>query len=731
MRQVLSLNNEWTFYKDCASFSEKKKGEIVNLPHTWNGLDGQDGGNDYWRGTTLYEKEIELSKNNDNYLVAEGISASASFFLNGEYINHHDGGFSTINVELTPFVKEGKNILSIFVDNAVNDSVYPQTADFTFYGGIYRDIKIISFSSSYIPPSSFGSDGVDITTELKGESGYITIKVQTKGEGEVWSELLDSRGKTVTSVLGKEATITLSHPHLWNGKKDPYLYTLKVSIINKGKTEDCISHRIGFRSFYLDSQKGFFLNGESYPLRGVSMHQDRPLVGWAITNEMIEEDISLAEECGANAIRAAHYEHSQYFYDLCDEKGLFVWAEIPFITKYMKNGEENTISQMKELITECKVHPSIYTWAISNEITAGFNNDEVYENNKRLLELCHSLDSTRVVSQANAFMLDIKDKMATLSDAIGYNLYYGWYVGEIKGNKSVLDSFHEMYPGKSLSLTEFGADANILLHSSNPVKGDYSEEYQAYYHEEMCRLIDSLPYLAATYVWNMFDFAADARKEGGTKGLNTKGLVTFDRKTKKDSFYVLKAWYSDEPFVHIASKRYLDRTEEIIEVKVYSNLKKITLYINDKKIETKKGDKIFIFKVPLKGDITMRAVSGKQTDEIKINKVQEENTSYFLSGNKELSNWFIGLELKYPEGKMSILNTFGEIMAKEEGRKVVDYIFSLRPKEKAGVAGEVEMTEYMMTNVIKDVTVIEMLEKGGYKNEDISSINRLLNKIEA
>ena len=414
-----------------------------------------------------------------------------------------------------------------------------------------------------------------------------------------------------------------------------------MRLVLNGKVQDEVRQRFGVRSFSVDPKKGFFLNGRAYPLHGVSRHQDRKGLGNAITREMHEEDMQLIKELGANTIRLAHYQHDQYFYDLCDEAGMVVWAEIPYISEHMNNGRENTISQMKELIVQNYNHACIVCWGVSNEITISTKDKrDMLDNHRVLNDLCHEMDKTRLTTLACYAMCGPFNPVAHITDLVSWNLYLGWYVPGLFLNDLWMDFFHLCYPNRALGFSEYGAEGMPNLHSAHPHRGDHTEEYQAIYHEYMLRCFDRHKWLWATHVWNMYDFAADARDQGGEPGMNHKGLVTFDRKTKKDSFYIYKAWWSDEPFVHICSKRFADRTQNEIEVKVYSNQKNVSLYVNGAKLDEQEGEHIFKFRVKLNGETKVQAVAGDCIDEAVFRKVETPNPDYKLAKKKSTSaNW--------------------------------------------------------------------------------------------
>ena len=638
MREITKIMKGWEFTGPDGTTT------TVDLPHTWNARDGQDGGNDYWRGTCIYRTHFAAPQFNTAshqvWIQFDGVNASAHVVLNGSPVCNHDGGYSTFRANITELLRD-ENELTVEVDNSKNDRVYPQKADFTFYGGIYRDVSLMVVSKNHFTLDYFGGPGIRITPTVQGADASVQVTTWHDGEGEVSIELLDAAGNTVATGKGPDITLTIFNAHLWNGVKDPYLYSCKARLVVNGTVEDETTTRFGVRSFKVDPKKGFFLNGKSYPLHGVSRHQDRKGLGNAITREMHDEDMALIKEIGANTIRLAHYQHDQYFYDLCDEVGMVVWAEIPYISEHMPNGRENTISQMKELIIQNYNHPCIVCWGVSNEITISTKDKkDMLDNHRQLNDLCHEMDKTRMTTMACYAMCGPFNRSAHITDMVSWNLYLGWYVPGFILNDLWMGFFHLCFPNRPFGYSEYGAEGMPNLHSTHPHRGDHTEEYQAKYHEYMLRCFKRHPWMWATHVWNMFDFAADARDQGGEPGMNHKGLVTFDRKTKKDSFYLYKAWWSDEAFVHICSKRFVERTGSTATVKVYSNQSTVALYVNGNKVGEQTGEHVFTFKVPLNGELHIQAVAGDRTDESVIRHVDTPNPEYKLHKTKSKSaNW--------------------------------------------------------------------------------------------
>ena len=671
MRHILNINENWLFVKDTEDIA-RRDGEQVTLPHSWNAIDGQDGGNDYFRGSCLYSKTIkkaDLPEADLYYLEFRGANSSADVYVGGEKLAHHDGGYSTWRVNITEKLAEETDI-AVIVDNSANETVYPQMADFTFYGGIYRDVNLVCVNDSHFDLDYYGGPGFMITPQVSDGDAKVEVEAFVKnlkeGQKLVYT-IYDKEEQELDKIETTETKVVfeMKDVHLWNGRKDPYLYCCEVEIMEGDEVIDNVCSRFGCRSFKIDPNNGFILNGEEYPLRGVSRHQDRWGVGNALLPEHHEEDIDLICEVGATTIRLAHYQHDQYFYDLCDEKGLVIWAEIPYISKHMPTGRENTISQMKELVVQNYNHPSIVVWGLSNEISIAGSDDDLLENHRILNDMVHEMDKTRLTTIAAVSMCKMDDPYLQIPDVVSYNHYFGWYGGDTSMNGPWFDKFHEKHPNIPIGCSEYGCEA-LNWHTSDPKQGDYTEEYQAFYHEELIKQLFTRQYMWATHVWNMFDFGADARAEGGENGQNHKGLVTIDRKYKKDAFYAYKAWLSDEPFVHLCGKRYVDRVEEVTKVTVYSNLPEVELFVNGKSIGKKTAeDHFFYFDVENVGESTIVAKAGEFTDEGVIRKVDEMNMDYVLVEKGAVLNWF---DIDAPEGRFSLNDKISDIMASTRGK---------------------------------------------------------------
>ncbi|MBQ7088774.1 MAG: glycoside hydrolase family 2 protein [Clostridia bacterium] len=743
MRHIINLNENWLFAKNTADVAYRE-GVAVNLPHTWNAEDGFDGGNDYFRGSCLYVKTLnkaELPAADLYYLEFRGANSSAWVYVNGDKLAEHHGGYSTWRVNITDHITDTTEI-AVVVDNAPNETVYPQTADFTFYGGLYRDVNLICVNNAHFDLDYYGAPGIRITPIVEGKDATVEVEAYVKnlkeGQTLVYA-IYDHEEKELQKIETTDSKVTfrISDVHLWHGRKDPYLYCCEVEIVEGGEVLDNVCNRFGCRTFKIDPDNGFILNGEEYPLRGVSRHQDRFGVGNALLPEHHEEDIDLICEVGATTIRLAHYQHDQYFYDLCDERGLVIWAEIPYISRHMPDGRENTVSQMTELVAQNYNHPCIVVWGLSNEITIGGSTPDLLENHRILNDLCHSMDSTRLTTIAAVSMCKMDDPYLQIPDVVSYNHYFGWYGGETAMNGPWFDKFHATHPSIPIGCSEYGCEA-LNWHTSDPRQGDYTEEYQAYYHEELIKQLFTRKFMWATHVWNMFDFGADARNEGGENGQNHKGLMTMDRKYKKDSFYAYKAWLSDEPFVHLCGKRYIDRVEDVTKVTVYSNQPEVELFVNGESIGKKTAaDHFFYFDVPNVGESTLVAKAGELSDEGTIRKVEVFNEDYRLKEVGAILNWF---DIEEKPGRLSLNSKMSDVISTFRGKlffaKVMGKMLGGGKKgEKAKPMG-FEMTPEMMS-MMGGFTVLRLLTMAGgmmdakFTKEDLLAMNKKLSRIKA
>lgn len=720
MRKILNLNAAWKFIKEDVVNAKEivfddSKWQCVNVPHTWNAVDGANGF-DFYKGACWYRKEFlinSLEQGKRVYIEFNGSNSITDVYVNGYHMGQHRGGYSTFRFDITDVIHfDQPNMLAVKVDNTVVDDVYPQMADFTFYGGIYRDVNLIITNPVHIDTMDHGSQGVYIVQDEVNETkASLTIKAKLTNNLEVekkvrvWIDILNKEGKAVTytakEVLltaGENKTVelpaTINQPILWNGRKNPYMYEARISLTSFNDTIDEISIPFGVRYFKVDPQEGFILNGQPLRLNGVSRHQDRKDMGWTITHKEHKEDMELIKEVGATSIRLAHYQHDQFFYDLCDKEGMVVWAEIPFISIMSKTELEglNAKQQMLELIRQNFNHPSIMFWGVQNEIQIGGNRPEVRKVVRELAELTKKEDPTRLTTMANVMFVPDNDEYNFMTDIIGYNKYYGWYQGKAEDFGPWIDQFHTTNPNVCLGISEYGAEGILQYHSDEPKVKDYTEEYHALYHEKVWKTFSERPYLWSTYVWNMFDFGANIRDEGGVQGRNNKGLITYDRKIKKDAFFMYKANWSDEKVLHIASKRYVDRATDSIKVKIYTNCDEVTLYVNGKEVavQTSKDHMVVFENVMLQNGINeIRAVSKELEDTAFFNKVEEANPSYVCPESDTgsvVSNWF-----KMPED-------IGEVEIKE--LEIMDDVYSTR--SSIGELLKVPETKAVLTKYLGD-----------------------------
>ena len=792
MRQKTLFNDNWSFCKP------GEAAQNVTLPHTWNAEDGTDGGNDYYRGTCTYKKvftEPQHSADEEVWLEFEGAAMTAVISLNGQELGRHEGGYSTFRVNLTPALigengwsgmdesiglneSNGSNSLNksneskelnelvVTVDNSANDHVYPQKADFTFYGGLYRDVHMIVVPKRHFALGVDGTCGLKITPKVSEDLSNAEVLLEAFCENtpdgtEVQfriPELAESADAAEIAELAEEAanteksaavstengtvgmvqavvengcakaTVTINNVHLWDGVSDPYLYHAEVSLPDEDGG-DCVAAAFGCRQIAFKPDTGFWLNGKNVRLVGTARHQDRAGLGNALTAKEHEEDLQLILEMGANTVRLAHYQHAQYFYDLCDRYGLVAWAEIPYITQHLPNGRANTLSQMNELVRQNYNHPSIICWGLSNEITAsGGVGEDMVENHRELNDLCHQLDATRPTTMAHVFMLDPNDPFVQLPDICSYNLYYGWYLGELGQNDEFFDTFHANHPDRVIGLSEYGADANPAYQSGNPERGDWSESYQAVYHEHMLQMWAKRPYIWAMHVWNGFDFGADGREEGGKPGQNQKGLITFDRKTKKDAYYIYKAYLCQNPFVHLCGRRYVNRAEAETEVKVYSNQKKVTLLVDGQVFGEQEGEKIFRFRVPITGTHSIEAISGDCHDSMTITKVEKPDAGYRAAGQVE--NWFDKPEELMKEGYYSIMDSMATLQQNPKTAAMLNRIMEKAKASYGDVAKNIEMPEAVQRQMAK-MPLQSLLKQAGkaVTPEMVQQLNAALNQI--
>ena len=744
MREIISLNENWTL-----SFPKGDHAtEQVNLPHTWNAVDGNDGNGSYLRTTGVYTRTFVQPKQplagGRTYVEVLAAALNSTVKVNGQVATTHEGGFSIYRADITDLCHEGENELSIEVSNEDTPSMYPASADFTFYGGLYRGVNLISVPNAHFDLDYYGGPGIMVTPVPTEDGGAnFTIKSFVTNPADdltVLYSIEDCYGNEVASAVrgsaDTEVTIYVPDAQLWS-MDEPNLYTVIAKLQRNNEAVDEICANVGVRSFKVTPEEGFSINGVPTPLRGVSRHQDRVYEGNALTAEEHYEDAMLIKELGANTIRLAHYQHSQDFYDACDEIGFAVWAEIPFISVFKKgeDAHKHVIEEMKELIIQNYNHPSIMFWGISNEILIGGISQELVDTHHDLQKLCKELDPTRLTTIAHVSTTPVNGPMHHITDLESYNHYFGWYGGKMEQNGPWLDKFHADHPDICIGISEYGCEGIINWHSNTPQCKDYTEEYQALYHEHMAQVFEDRPWVWASHVWNMFDFGCAARNEGGVRGRNNKGLITMDRKTKKDSYYVYQAYWTKAPMVHIAGRRHAQRAGETTEIKVYSNQDTVVLYVNGKEVGQQTAHRVFKFDVALnEGFNTILAVAGDVKDSITLEKVAEEPAYYTLPEFNErqegVANWFkqlgsmdLAAPMEFPEGYYSIKDTMDEIAKNEEAlaiaSKAVKLATNFDIKPGVGMWDMMKkMTPESMSNMIS-----------GMPEGFIESLNAKLTKI--
>lgn len=609
-RQDILLNNDWNFR---FSHQVQKGTEVrVDLPHTWNAQDALSGKIDYKRGIGNYEKNLFIRsewKGKRLFIRFEGVNNIADVFVNRRHIGEHRGGYGAFIFEITGKVEYGKeNSILVRVNNGEQLDIMPLVGDFNFYGGIYRDVHLLITDETCISPLDYASPGVRLIQDSvshryakvraivdlsNGSSGNqeVELNVRLLDGQRVVKEGTKNVNLSGNEVMQQELTFEIDQPHLWNGRQDPFLYQAEVTLFRNGQMVDRVTQPLGLRFYRIDPDKGFFLNGKHLPLQGVCRHQDRSEVGNALRPQHHEEDVALMLEMGVNAVRLAHYPQATYFYDLMDKNGIIVWAEIPFVgpggyndkgfvdlPAFRANGKE----QLKELIRQHYNHPSICVWGLFNELTELGDNPVEYI--KELNVLAHQEDTTRPTTSASNQMGDLN----FITDAIAWNRYDGWYGGTPADLGKWLDRMHKDHPEICIAISEYGAGASIYhqqdsLVKTVPTSWWHPENWQTYYHIENWKTISSRPYVWGSFVWNMFDFGAAHRTEGDRPGINDKGLVTFDRKVRKDAFYFYKAnWNREEPMLYLTGKRDTVRTQRLQTITAFTNLSGAELFVNGK-----------------------------------------------------------------------------------------------------------------------------------------------------
>jgi beta-galactosidase len=607
----------------------------VTLPHTWNNIDGENGGN-YYRGISWYRLHYTVPAayaGRRCYLQFDGASLVTDVYVNGTYLGEHQGGYATFRFDATAALKAGSdNVIAVKVNNAYSTDIAPLNGDFTVFGGLYRNVHLIVTDNVHMRMTDYGSSGLFVRqTNVSSASANLSVTVETWNDSgtsqkvTVQTIVVDasntvvqtlSSTQTVAAHMGAQfvQTTTIAHPHLWDGQRDPYLYHVYAQVQVGSSVKDVVSVPLGIRSYSIDPNKGFFLNGHYLDLHGVNYHQDHIDEGWAVSDAQVDQDFSLMIAMGVNVIRTSHYQHSPRFYNNADTHGIVVWSEQPIIdgilttTAFTQNAEQ----QLTEMIRQNYNHPSIIFWSIANEV----GNDSATQTLLQALNtVAHAQDPDRITTLADD--TGTFDNVANHTNTVGYNRYYGWYTGSYNDWGSVLTGIHQSYPTRSFAISEYGAGASIFQHEANPTQPVpastlHPEEWQALVHEAAWQAMASRPYVWGKFVWVMFDFASAGRNEGDHPGRNDKGLCTYDRKTPKDAYYWYKANWTTSPFVYITDRRFVIRTTATTNIKVYANTSSVTLTVNGVSLGTKTStNHIFIWSnVALQvGNNAVKAVS--------------------------------------------------------------------------------------------------------------------------
>ena len=611
-RADIILDSGWQFIRQdvpdaqSASFNDSTW-TTLNLPHTWNNLDGQNGVKDYYRGVGWYRRHYTVDKNLKGrhfFLKFDGASSVADVYVNGNHLGEHQGGFSAFAFDVTPYLKVGSgNVIAVKVSNDANTNLPPLSADFTFFGGLYRDVHLLATDPVQISPLDYGSPGIYLkTTSVSFNSANLQVTavlLNSTAMAQIVTvrSVVTDAATNIVAVLTNVVTLppaiasnivastTIARPHLWNGLSDPYLYQTFTEVWKGSKVVDVVAQPLGFRYFSVDANKGFFLNGRHYDLHGVSMHQDWPDCGWAITDAQRDTNFVLLKEIGVTALRLSHYEHDDYTYQLADKNGIVLWTEIPLVNRITESPAfyASAKQQLIELIRQRYNHPSVACWGIFNEITLKPGPKPV-NLARQLAQLAAQEDTTRPSTSAVNASDDEPSNWCT--ELNSFNKYFGWYNGKLGELGAWADEIHAKYPNRRLGISEYGAGASIYQHSEDPVREPaqashyHPEEYQNLFHETYWQEMRARPFLWCKFVWNMFDFAVAGRNEGDTPGRNDKGLVTYDRQVRKDAFYWYKANWTTNPMVYITGHTFTNRLTNTITAKVYANCDSVELFLN-------------------------------------------------------------------------------------------------------------------------------------------------------
>ncbi|MBR0160256.1 MAG: beta-galactosidase [Oscillospiraceae bacterium] len=680
----ISLNDSWLFRKlpdyrveDAPDIpADGIPAQTVALPHTWYSDEEQ------YKGLCVYEKTIPVPAGERLFISFDAADQSCRVYVNGVFCGAHRGGYARFRLPIPEAALADTLSIQVFVENPVNEDICPSFGDFTVFGGLYRGAELLVCGKNHFDRCFFGTDGLIVRASLdKDGNGCLALEPHAvcASGARVRYTVRDAAGADIAfgeGLADETVSLQVEKPHLWNGRHRAYLYTVTAELLSDGVTADTVELRTGFRTVELTGDRGLLLNGRTYPIRGVAKHQDFAGVFCAVGEEQIRRDFELIDEIGATGVRLSHYQHPQKAYDCCDELGLLAWAEVPML-KMTESAAlmENTEQQLRELILQNIHHPAIFCWGIQNEIAMFKDAPYMHENCRKLHAIVRELDPNRASAAANLYPLKASSKLNEITDIIGYNVYFGWYYGEMHDYGAYLDKMHRARPTLPFGVTEYGVDTNITLHSSDPHVKDYSEEYQALWCATVYEQIETRPWLWGSFVWNMFDFHSARRNEGGQRFINAKGLVTNDRETRKDAFYYYKARWSDEPVVHICGKRYAERAKETTAVRVFTNQPAVTLSINGESFSSTVSNATALFEnVPLlPGENCLTVSAGDLSDSCVLTRVETEPDSYRLpdSGGGAVRNWFLAEDSYKKEGFFSLEDTANDLLDNPRTREII------------------------------------------------------------
>ena len=732
---TIPMNGPWLFRKLPGAALDNLPGaipdgtaETVTLPHTWYSDEDQ------YRGLALYETVVPRNPAWQEVLLSfDGADQNCRVFVNGLEAGGHAGAYARFRLQVPEAAMRADSLeIRVFLENRQNEDLSPCFGDFTVFGGLYRGAELLVTGRNRFDRCFYGTDGLIVRTETDAAgNGVLTAEPHTvcsAGNAKILYRLADEEGRVLQTAEGRPdetVSFAVKSARLWDGPGNAHFYFITAALEADGKAEDEVTIRTGFRRVEISGEGGLTLNGRPHMLRGVAKHQDRAGKFSAVSDEDIREDFALIREIGANAVRLSHYQHPQRAYDCCDENGLLCWAEIPMLkmtesAALMQNAEQ----QLAELILQNIHHPSVFCWGIQNEIAMFRDAPFMHENCRKLHGLVKALDPARFSACANLYPLKAGSRLNEITDLVGYNVYFGWYYGEAGDYGAWLDRFHEARPALPLGISEYGVDANLKLHAEEPALKDYSEEYQALWHETVYPQIESRPWMWGSFVWNMFDFSSARRNEGGRRFVNAKGLVSHDRKIRKDAFFYYKARWSAEPFLHLCAKRFEKRAAERTDVRCYTSLPEAELEVNGQilgRAAAANGTALFR-DVPLReGKNEIRVRSGEYSDSCVWEKVSEPEPSYRLPeepGGGPVRNWFLADDDIRREGYFSIEDTANDLLENPDARKILE----------AYIPGLVKvMTEQ---NVIPlGLTLKSILSHDPDESLDAAELNKELNQI--